>query len=362
MKKELNTADSKTLSAILDIMDAVPFYVILVDEHHYIIQANKAVRLHLGVNRRDIVGQYCPKVVHGINGPFDGCPLEESVETGQPVEKEVLDKESGYWLSSAIYPTNTFTEDGRKIFFHMVLDISARKRAEEKLKVSQKRLRSLSAHLESAVEVERKNISRELHDEISQVVTSINAHLAAAINTLPANTNQAMPLLKKAQDLSIQILDQVHRLIYQLRPTILDDFGLVAAIKWLLENNLLVVGVNVDFRVINKERTIADNIKVAVFRVIQEVISNISKHANAKNVVLHLYFKKSALKVRIKDDGIGFKIEEAVNSGDGPRGLGLVGMDERIRSFNGTFEIISSDKYGTKIIFEVPYENEVILK
>ena len=151
MKKELNIDDNRSWRNILAILDSLPFYVLLVDEHHYIIQANKAVRSHLGVNRRDIVGQYCPKAVHGIDGPFHGCPLEESVEKGLPVEREVLDKETGRWLMSAIYPTSMSTKDGTKIYFHMVNDISARKQAEEKLRVTSGKLRSLSAHRDSVL-------------------------------------------------------------------------------------------------------------------------------------------------------------------------------------------------------------------
>jgi len=127
MEKQLHIADTNFWQDVLSIIDSLPFYVILVDERHYILQTNRAVQEHLGVNREEIIGQYCPKAIHGIEGPFYGCPLEESVETGRPVEREVLDKESGRWLNSAIYPTEMLTEDGRQIFFHMVTDISDHK-------------------------------------------------------------------------------------------------------------------------------------------------------------------------------------------------------------------------------------------
>ncbi len=354
MEKELHSADIYIGLDILDLIDSLPFYAMLVDEHHYIILANRAVQTYLELDPKEIVGRYCPKVVHGIDEPFYGCPLEEAVKTGQSVEREVLDEKSGRWLGSAIYPTGSFTRDGRKVFFHMVVDITDRKEAEEQLRLSHERLRSLSAHLESVREEERKKIAHDLHDETSQVVASLNAYLEAAIGKLPANSNETRALLRKAQDSSIQILDQLHKLIYELRPTIIDDFGLVAAIKWLIENSLEVAGINVVFKVIRQEKRLSTELKTAIFRVVQEAINNILKHANARNVIISFHFKKNAIRIRIKDNGAGFDVEKAINSKDRPRGLGIVGMKERIELFEGTFKINSSCAVGTEINIEIP--------
>jgi PAS domain S-box-containing protein len=94
---------------VSDILEALPFYVMLVDEQHHILQANNAVREHLGLKPEDIVGRYCPEVVHGLKEPWYACPLEEAVEKGQAVEREALDEKSGRWIKSAIYPTRKFT-------------------------------------------------------------------------------------------------------------------------------------------------------------------------------------------------------------------------------------------------------------
>jgi len=116
---------------IQQVLDALPFYVILVDADHRILLANKAVRQHLGVDPQQIVGEYCPKMVHGLDRPFPGCPLEESGEKGHAVEKELFDPKSKRWMQSAIYPTRYETKDGRAVFFHTVYDITERKQAEE---------------------------------------------------------------------------------------------------------------------------------------------------------------------------------------------------------------------------------------
>ena len=113
-----------------DILEALPFYAMLVDEQHCILEANSAVRRQLGLDPEDIAGKYCPTVVHGLDEPWHACPLEEAVETGQAVEREAFDEGSGRWVTSVIYPTGRLTQDGRSIYFHTVADISERKETE----------------------------------------------------------------------------------------------------------------------------------------------------------------------------------------------------------------------------------------
>jgi signal transduction histidine kinase len=346
---------------LLDFQDGLPFYVMLVDEDHRILQANNAVRTHLEVERKDILGHLCTKIVHGIDGPFEGCPLEGAVAAGgeKIIERDVFDPRSGCWLRSGIYPTNAFTSNGKRIFFHMVLDITDRKQAEEQLKASHERLRNLTAHLELVREEERKKIAHDLHDETSQLLASLNAYIEAAVGKLPNKATEIKGLLQKAQKSSIQILDELHKMVHELRPTIIDDFGLGAAIKWLIENSLEVGAINVDFRVLGKERTLSSELKTAIFRVVQEAINNILRHANAKNVVINLQFTKRILRIRIMDDGNGFDVERAINSKDRPHGLGIVGMGERVESFDGTFNIYSKEGKGTRITIQVPLETKV---
>lgn len=110
---------------ILKVLDALPFYVLLVDKNHRILLANKATRSDLKLEPKELIGEYCPKVVHGIEeGSYPGCPLEEAVQTHKPVEREHFDEENGRWLKVAMYPTDTWTADGEEIYFHMIQDIT----------------------------------------------------------------------------------------------------------------------------------------------------------------------------------------------------------------------------------------------
>lgn len=159
--------------------------------------------------------------------------------------------------------------------------------------------------------------------------------------------------------MSIKILDEMNRLVYELRPTLLDDLGLVAAIKWLLDNNLRLAGVTVNLKTAGRPRRLAPRLETTLFRVVQEAVSNIARHAQAKNVSVALRFKKSAIGVHVKDDGRGFDVEEAISSKDRPRGLGLLGMKERVELMNGTLNIRSRLGIGTEINIEIPLNQEV---
>ncbi|MFQ5996853.1 MAG: sensor histidine kinase, partial [Dehalococcoidales bacterium] len=203
-------------------------------------------------------------------------------------------------------------------------------------------------------EEERKRIARELHDETSQVLASLSASLEAITEMLPTNTDKIKALLKNAQGLSVTLIDEIHRLIYELRPTLLDDLGLVAATRWLAENTLETTGVAVNFETTGKERRLPSQLETTLFRVIQEAISNIAKHAHARNVSLMLHFRRNVIGVSIKDDGSGFDVEEAIRAKDRPRGLGLLGMKERVELFHGTFAIRSHPGGGTEIDIEIP--------
>ncbi len=351
---EFGGSDIKTWIDISEILDALPFYVLLIDENHYILQANSKVRQHLGVEPEEIIGEYFPKVVHGIDGPFEGCPLEEAVEKGQAIEREVFNQKTKRWILSAIYPTESLTPQGDKVFFHMVTDITDRRQAREQLRTSHEKLRRLSGGLESLREEERKKIARDLHDETNQLLASLSAHLEVAISMLPANEDKVRTRLRNAQSLSVNVIEQLQRITYELRPLVLDDLGLLSAVGWLVDNNLKSAGVQVNLKTKGRVRRLNRQIETTVFRVVQEAASNIIRHAQATNVEINLNFMKKGIKVEVMDDGKGFNLEEALSSREGLRGLGLLGMRERIELMNGTFSLISEPGEGTKINFEIP--------
>ncbi|NOZ59264.1 MAG: PAS domain-containing sensor histidine kinase [Euryarchaeota archaeon] len=145
------------------LFDALPFYMMLVDEEHNILLANRAISRDLGVVPEKVVGGYCPKVVHNMDEPYPGCPLEEAVEMGhRTVEKELYNEDFGRWVKSAVYPTELRTEEGKVVYVHMVFDITERKRAEE-------RLREYAAKLERSNKLKDLFIDIMTHDLLNMI-------------------------------------------------------------------------------------------------------------------------------------------------------------------------------------------------
>lgn len=211
----------------------------------------------------------------------------------------------------------------------------------------------------SIQEEERKRIARELHDETSQALASLVANLEATSGMLTVSKDKVGARLKEAQSLSIGVLDEIHKIIYELRPTLLDDLGLVSAVRWLVDNNLRSAGILVNFKTVGREKRLPPQFETTIFRVIQESVNNIARHAGAKKVNLSLHFKKEVIRVKIKDNGKGFDVEEAINSKDRPRGLGLLGMMERIELINGNLSIRSTQGAGTEVDIKIPMNSEV---
>jgi two-component system sensor histidine kinase DegS len=190
-------------------------------------------------------------------------------------------------------------------------------------------------------------------------LASLATNLEVAVHTLPDSADNTKTVLKNAQTISISILDDIYKLIYELRPTLLDDLGLVVAIRWLVANNLSAAGIKVVFKTTGQVRRLNSTVETTLFRVIQEAVNNMSRYAHAKNADIIVNFRKHMIRVRIKDDGAGFNVDEAISSKDRPRGLGLLGMKERVELMNGTLSIQSYPSNGTEIDFKIPLNKEV---
>ncbi len=211
----------------------------------------------------------------------------------------------------------------------------------------------------STQEEERKRIARELHDETSQALTSLAVNLEAIIAILPSDADEAKTKLRGIQSLAVNTLDEIHKVIYELRPTLLDDLGLVAAVKWHAENYLEAAGVKVHLETAGSERRLPAQIETALFRIIQEATTNIVRHADAESTSISLEFNETSIAIHIEDDGKGFDLNEVMRSRDGERGLGLLSMEERAQLLGGVLSIKSRPGFGTQIAVEIPIEQEI---
>ena len=138
-----NYSEMTFLSTIQDIINVLPYFVMIIDEDHNILLANDAIVTAVGKNIENIVGCYCPKLIHDLDEPFPGCPLEDAFEKGYSIEKELLDPFYEKWVSSGVYPMKYKTQDGKKIFLHIARDITDRKKAEEMIQYQNEYLKNI---------------------------------------------------------------------------------------------------------------------------------------------------------------------------------------------------------------------------
>lgn len=211
----------------------------------------------------------------------------------------------------------------------------------------------------SIQEEERKRIARELHDETSQALATLIVNLESLVGILPVGADKAKDRLRAAQALVVNTLGEIDKLIYRLRPSLLDDLGLVAATRWLVNDILGVAGVAVDFKTVGRKRRLPPGIETTLFRIIQEGVSNIARHADAKKANISLHFRRGSVRVNIRDDGKGFAVAETMSPKSGIRRLGLLGMRERIELVQGSLNIRSrSNGGGTEIEVEIPLNHQ----
>lgn len=216
-------------------------------------------------------------------------------------------------------------------------------------------LQLLLEKLAAAQEDERRRIARDLHDSIIQDLSGIIFALSFLSNALPVNeikAHQEIEQLTKVVEATVQSIRQI---IYDLRPTTLDSLGLIPTLEKYLERFATQQKVKVEFKSDLKQR-LPEKIETAVFRLTQEALNNIAKYAQAKNVTVNINQEKNVLAVSIKDDGIGFDLNEVQKRASQSSGFGLSGMRERVRIINGNFQIKTAPGQGCQLMAVIPLE------
>jgi signal transduction histidine kinase len=226
------------------------------------------------------------------------------------------------------------------------LEIELNKRYEEGRRAQQE-LKELSARLVSAQEEERRAISRELHDEVGQSLSALlmeAGNAAASVPSDSAEVRRHVESIKKLAEASVQVIRNMTLL---LRPSMLDDFGLVPALEWQAREVSKRTGLRVH---VNAEETAAelpDELRTCIYRVVQEALHNCARHAHARTVKVVVKQEASKIVLTVEDDGHGFDTRRV-------RGLGLVGMEERVSHLGGALEIESGPGLGTRVAAVLP--------
>jgi signal transduction histidine kinase len=206
----------------------------------------------------------------------------------------------------------------------------------------------------SAQEEERRRIARELHDETSQSLNSLVMRLDSALSTPDESPRKIKDILKDTKSLAIHTVDNVHKIIFDLRPAILDDLGLISAMRWYSQNRLKEKGIDGRVEVDGEEKKLPAPVENAIFRVVQEAITNVIRHAEAQNVLISVEYNEKSFTLDIEDDGKGFIVKQFNPRSQEVQGLGLMGMRERVSLIGGELKIDSEPGKGTHVSISVP--------
>jgi signal transduction histidine kinase len=219
------------------------------------------------------------------------------------------------------------------------------------LELSQERLRALSRRLLEVQEDERRSLARDLHDDIGQVLTALKIQLQslsrASQGTLPRQIEECVATTGHA-------LERVRQLSLSLRPLQLDDLGLIAALRSHLDRQASVGGLTPHFDAGEAPQTLASEIETACFRVAQEAITNVLRHARAKHLWVRVFMEEGRLALSVRDDGAGFDLEAARRRAAAGGSLGVVGMEERVALAGGSFELRTGPGQGTVMLATFP--------
>ncbi len=233
------------------------------------------------------------------------------------------------------------------LIWYWARSISVRKIQADQIAASEARLRTLSNQLLTAQEAERRRISRDLHDELGQQVTAISLDLQSAARQ--PDPDRAQALLQHAIGETQHLLGSLHEIAFRVRPSVLDDLGLLDAVESLVEDFQKRSGIDVESTIQLEEARISPRVGENVYRILQEALTNVAKHARAPRVDLALYVEADQLRMTIRDEGVGF---------DPPRRdasrLGILGMRERTELLGGRFELDAKPGEGTCVEVRIP--------
>jgi two-component system sensor histidine kinase UhpB len=242
--------------------------------------------------------------------------------------------------------------DGHKVLFGVAQDVTDREHAREELERANERLRSLSRRMLDLQEEERRNISRELHDDVGQSLLALNI----ALHRLDERIGPAdRALAQECIEMTNVVHERVREMSLQLHPPHLDQLGLHDALRWLVSRHRHLTGLDIEFRLHGSDRPrAAPAVEAACYRICQEALSNATRHAQARHISVELHQRDGAVEIAIADDGVGFdeplKRKDLVTSGS----LGLISMEERARLAGGRLEIRTRPGAGTRVAASFP--------
>ncbi|GAB4167416.1 MAG: hypothetical protein Kow0020_00260 [Wenzhouxiangellaceae bacterium] len=331
--------------------DAVDDAIVMLDGAGTILRVNRSALGLLDCEFVDLVGKRLQTLAARL-----GLDEEQTRLLGQPDhrrERKVLEFQSGErWLRAALDP---ITGDMNRVDGAVLIlsDITAEKRAEIELRQSLSEVRELSAALRRAREEERRTVARQVHDELGHALTALKMGVLWLRPRLSQSDSEACERVTELGELVDQTIASMRALVSRLRPPVLDDLGLDAALEWLLGEFARNSGIDVESDLAALPPRLRGDAATALFHVVQEALTNVARHANASRVTVSAHrIDHQRISLCVEDDGRGFDPE----SSGSRRGTGLIGIAERVHELGGEHDIESVPGGGTRVRVTVPVE------
>lgn len=354
----LQKSERRLAAMVETAMDAI----LILDHEQIITLINRAAELLFGYSRENMMGQkiemLIPARFHGVHHHH----VDRFGKTGSSIrrmggEANVV----GQRANGEEFPIDAsishLMENGKPFYTVILRDTTARKLAQRDLETSREYLRNLYDGLQTIREEERKRIARELHDDLGQTLGAIRIDLTILKNLLPADSLKLTKSAEGIDSLLMNAITSVRRISSDLRPRPLDDLGLVPALQMLAEefSQRHKIGCSIDAQ--SGELPLPDQIASPLFRMVQESLNNVVKHADATDVKIRIAVSNNILSLQIADNGKGLIISHAKKSDS----FGLIGMRERAWAMSGSFNIESEPNRGTTVEIAVPITTRICI-
>jgi PAS domain S-box-containing protein len=316
------------------------------------LRANRTFLDMAGIDDKEIEGRKCYDLFSGDTCHTASCPLKRIRNGEERIEYDAIKvREDGVEIPCIVTATPFRNRRGELVgIVEDFKDISDRKRTEGELQRSHEQLRLAASHLEMAREEERRVMAREIHDELGQALTGLKMDVHWLSGRL-AEMKDGIP--EKIREMDRQLDQTVHtvrRLSAELRPCLLDDLGLSAALEWYADTVRDRLGIPVDIISIPEDIAVNEECSTNVYRIFQEALTNVARHSGASQVEILLIRKQGRITLTVRDNGKGMDLEKL----NGSSTLGLIGMQERAALLKGSLKIESAPGKGTTVFLSIP--------
>jgi len=328
---------------LFSVLEQIPGYVCLLTTDYRFAYVNREFLLRFG----DPKDSSCHDFFHRRQMPCDDCRVIDVLVERRSQQWEWTGPD-GKTYTIFNYPFTDY--DGSFRILELGIDITDRKKAEEELSASREKLRLLYSHLQSAVEAEKKNIAREIHDEFGTVLTALNIDLAWLEKKMSEEQDTLKERIRKDIELVNSAIKVIQRISAELRPGVLDYLGFPAAIEWLVKDFGQRTGITVELSFNVRDFDLPMEHSIALFRILQEALNNVARHAGASKINVSLAEVDHVLILTITDDGRGIRDEDLATL----TSFGILGMKERVDFLGGNLEIQGAVGVGTRVTVKIP--------